>query len=136
MMSGIVKEILALNEEFFEMLKEESDLDFEEYCAEIYEIHQSRDTVTQRLRDRIEAFVDFLYRDYPDIFKKFLDEASYAADEDGEFFPPDYLTLDDYEDVENYILAALSYDYKYKGKVFIEIFEKNFFENHENDLTF
>jgi hypothetical protein len=92
--------------------------------------------LAQKLRDRVEAFVDFLYRDYPDLFKKFLNEASYAVDEDDDFIPPEHLSLDDYEAVENYIILSLADDYEYKGPVFKGIFEKDFFEKEEDSLVF
>jgi hypothetical protein len=125
MMDGIVKEIVSLSEEFFETIDEEDSYIDNNHC------YPMQYPIAQRLRDRVEAFVDFLYRDYADIFKKLLNEASYAVDEDENFYQPEHLTLDDFEAVGNYIILSLAQDYEYKGPLFKSIFENNIFEKEE-----
>lgn len=128
MLNGIVKEIKSLNDKFFEMIQDKIDSE-DDY---VEEFEEARGEISQKLRNKVETFVDFLYRDYPEIYKKLSNEASYAVDEDDEFFIPGF-ELDEFEVVENYILACLSIDYPYKENVFKKIFEQNLFDLEEDD---
>lgn len=130
-MQGIVNEILALNKKFFELLENNCNMDLEEYILQVEKLEEEKGNVSFKLSNKTEAFVDFLYRDYPDVYKRMLAEASNAEDEDKDFFPTDFEKLDDPELVECYILASLSYDYAHKGETFTQIFEGNFFAKEE-----
>lgn len=131
MMQGIVNEILALNKKFFEVVEKKANMGLEEFIMRVDELEEETGNVAQSLRNRTEAFVDFLYRDYPDIYKQMLAEASRAEDEDKEFFPTDFEKLEDPELIESYILASLSYDYNFRGEMYKKIFEGNFFGTEE-----
>ena len=135
-MQGIVNEILALNKKFFDLIESNSNMGLEEYILKVEELEEEKGNISFKLSRKTEALVDFLYRDYPDVYKKMLVEASCAEDNDKEFFPTDFEKLDDPELVESYILASLSYDYDHKGETFTQIFEGNFFAKEEEEAIF
>jgi hypothetical protein len=109
MLNGIVKEILVLNDLFFENIFVENSL--------------AKEEASEKLQEKVETYIDFLYRDDPILFEKLLAEATVASEQD------DNITcfLDNvtsFDILYGYIQLSLGYDYNYKGEVFKTIFER------------
>jgi hypothetical protein len=109
MLSKIVKEILILNDLFFENIFVEDGL--------------AEEGASKKLQEKVEAYIDFLYRDDPILFEKLLAEAIVASKQD------DNVTcfLDNvtsFDILYSYIQLSLGYDYSYKGEIFKTIFER------------
>lgn len=107
MLNGIKEEILFLNKQYMETFNKE--------------ITKEQSIIAASLINKIQTFLDFLYRDNNQLFKKLQDEAEEVKQKD-KVFETEYSKNKIVEISELYVDFCLSPTYKHRGNIFNSIF--------------
>jgi hypothetical protein len=107
MLNGIKEEILSINQQYAETFKKETT--------------KEQAVLAGNLINKIQTFLDFLYRDNNQLFNKLQDEAEEVKQKD-KLLETEYNKNMVVEISELYIDFCLSPSYKYRGEVFNSIF--------------
>ncbi len=109
MLNGIKEEILSLNKKYMETFDNEK------------EVTKEQSIVAESLINKIQTFLDFLYRDNNQLFNQLQDEAEKVKQKD-KVLETEYCKNKVVEISELYIDFCLSPVYKYRGNIFNSIF--------------